>query len=111
MTRRPACLARIFSMTASSSPRTMFQKIWDNHIVLAEAGKQTILYIDLQLVHEVTSAQAFEGLRLTGRKVRRPEKTVATPPIGRCRSPIRSVASRSKRCAIIAESSACVCTT
>ncbi len=57
----------------------MFQKIWDNHVVHAESGKQTILYIDLQLVHEVTSAQAFEGLRLSGRKVRRPERTVATP--------------------------------
>ena len=56
----------------------MFAKIWDNHVVHAEAGKQTILYIDLQLVHEVTSAQAFEGLRLTGRKVRRPALTVAT---------------------------------
>ncbi|WP_425614602.1 3-isopropylmalate dehydratase large subunit [Anatilimnocola sp. NA78] len=66
-------------MTAAKKPRTMFQKIWDNHVVHAEAGKQTILYIDLQLVHEVTSAQAFEGLRLAGRKVRRPERTVATP--------------------------------
>ncbi len=64
---------------SASRPRTMFQKIWDNHVVLAEQGKQTVLYIDLQLVHEVTSAQAFEGLRLAGRKVRRPEKTVATP--------------------------------
>ena len=42
----------------------MFEKIWDNHVVLAEPGKQTVLYIDLQLVHEVTSAQAFEGIRL-----------------------------------------------
>lgn len=57
----------------------MFEKIWDNHVVLDEPGKQTVLYIDLQLVHEVTSAQAFEGLRLAGRKVRRPERTVATP--------------------------------
>ena len=57
----------------------MFQKIWDNHVVHAEPGKQTILYIDLQLVHEVTSPQAFEGLRLAGRKVRRPDRTVATP--------------------------------
>ena len=56
----------------------MFAKIWDDHVVLAEEGKQTILYIDLQLVHEVTSAQAFEGLRLASRKVRRPELTVAT---------------------------------
>jgi 3-isopropylmalate/(R)-2-methylmalate dehydratase large subunit len=65
-------------MTESSTPRTMFEKIWDDHVVHAEAGKQTILYIDLQLVHEVTSAQAFEGLRLAGRAVRRPERTVAT---------------------------------
>jgi 3-isopropylmalate/(R)-2-methylmalate dehydratase large subunit len=57
----------------------MFQKIWDNHVVHSETGKQTILYIDLQLVHEVTSPQAFEGLRLAGRKVRRPEKTIAVP--------------------------------
>jgi 3-isopropylmalate/(R)-2-methylmalate dehydratase large subunit len=56
----------------------MFAKIWDQHVVLAEEGKQTVLYIDLQLVHEVTSAQAFEGLRLAGRRVRRPELTVAT---------------------------------
>jgi 3-isopropylmalate/(R)-2-methylmalate dehydratase large subunit len=57
----------------------MCQKIWDEHVVDAQPGKQTILYIDLHLVHEVTSPQAFEGLRLTGRKVRRPERTVATP--------------------------------
>ncbi len=61
------------------SPRTMFQKIWDNHVVAAEPSKQTILYVDLHLVHEVTSPQAFEGLRLAGRTVRRPERTVATP--------------------------------
>ncbi len=61
------------------SPRTMFQKIWDSHVVHAEPNQQTILYIDLQLVHEVTSAQAFEGLRLAGRRVRRPERTIATP--------------------------------
>jgi len=57
----------------------MFEKIWDRHVVHAEPGQQTILYIDLQLVHEVTSPQAFEGLRLAGRKARRPERTVATP--------------------------------
>jgi 3-isopropylmalate/(R)-2-methylmalate dehydratase large subunit len=56
----------------------MFEKIWADHVVHAEAGKQSILYIDLQLVHEVTSAQAFEGLRLASRKVRRPQRTVAT---------------------------------
>jgi 3-isopropylmalate/(R)-2-methylmalate dehydratase large subunit len=66
-------------MTASAQPKTMFQKIWDNHVVDAAAGQQSLLYIDLQLVHEVTSPQAFEGLRLAGRKVRRPELTVATP--------------------------------
>ncbi len=57
----------------------MFQKIWDEHVVFAEPSKQTILYVDLHLVHEVTSPQAFEGLRLAGRKVRRPERTIATP--------------------------------
>ncbi|QGJ68715.1 3-isopropylmalate dehydratase large subunit [Planctomycetales bacterium 10988] len=60
------------------APRTMFEKIWDEHVVYSEEGKQTILYIDLHLVHEVTSPQAFEGLRLAGRKVRRPERTLAT---------------------------------
>ena len=65
--------------TNGGSPRTMFQKIWDEHVVLAEPNKQAILYVDLQLVHEVTSAQAFEGLRLAGRKVRRPQYTIATP--------------------------------
>jgi 3-isopropylmalate/(R)-2-methylmalate dehydratase large subunit len=57
----------------------MFAKIWDAHVVHAEEGKQAILYIDRHLVHEVTSPQAFEGLRLAGRRVRRPELTTATP--------------------------------
>jgi len=65
-------------MIQKQLPRTLFAKIWDDHVVHAAEGQQTILYIDLQLVHEVTSAQAFEGLRLSGRKVRRPELTVAT---------------------------------
>ena len=64
-------------MTATAPPRTMFEKIWDDHVVHAEEGRQTILYIDLQLVHEVTSPQAFEGLRLADRKVRRAKRTVA----------------------------------
>jgi 3-isopropylmalate/(R)-2-methylmalate dehydratase large subunit len=64
---------------ATANPRTMFEKIWNDHLVHAEPGKQAIQYIDLQLVHEVTSAQAFEGLRLASRKVRRPERTIATP--------------------------------
>src|SRR5579871_377443 len=59
-------------------PRTMFEKIWDAHVVHEETGQPTLLYIDLHLVHEVTSPQAFEGLRLSGRKVRRPDLTVAT---------------------------------
>ncbi|SFE64046.1 3-isopropylmalate/(R)-2-methylmalate dehydratase large subunit [Paenibacillus algorifonticola] len=58
--------------------RTMFEKIWDNHVINQEEGKPSIIYIDLQLVHEVTSPQAFEGLRMSGRKVRRPDLTFAT---------------------------------
>ncbi|MBO7748309.1 3-isopropylmalate dehydratase large subunit [Paenibacillus sp. MWE-103] len=58
--------------------RTMFEKIWDNHVIHAEAGKPSVIYIDLHLVHEVTSPQAFEGLRMTGRQVRRPDLTFAT---------------------------------
>ncbi|MCG8449616.1 MAG: aconitase family protein, partial [Pirellulales bacterium] len=65
-------------MPSNQQPRTLFEKIWDDHVVHAKQGRQTILYIDLHLVHEVTSPQAFEGLRLAGRTVRRPEKTVAT---------------------------------
>ncbi|WP_019910042.1 3-isopropylmalate dehydratase large subunit [Paenibacillus sp. HW567] len=58
--------------------KTMFEKIWDNHVIHQEEGKPSIIYIDLHLVHEVTSPQAFEGLRLSGRKVRRPGLTFAT---------------------------------
>jgi 3-isopropylmalate/(R)-2-methylmalate dehydratase large subunit len=58
--------------------RTMFEKIWNNHVINQEEGKPSVIYIDLHLVHEVTSPQAFEGLRLSGRKVRRPELTFAT---------------------------------
>ena len=58
--------------------RTMFQKIWDDHVVYEEPGQSTLLYIDLHLLHEVTSPQAFDGLRSAGRKVRRPDLTVAT---------------------------------
>ena len=60
------------------TPKTMFEKIWDAHVVKQEEGKPALLYIDLQLVHEVTSPQAFDGLRMSGRKVRRPDLTVAT---------------------------------
>ncbi|MBI2936013.1 MAG: 3-isopropylmalate dehydratase large subunit, partial [Chloroflexi bacterium] len=58
--------------------KTMFEKIWDAHVVHDEPSKPAILYVDLHLVHEVTSPQAFEGLRLAGRKVRRPDLTIAT---------------------------------
>src|SRR5438874_2011478 len=58
--------------------RTLFEKIWDAHVVRDVPGEPTLLYIDLHLVHEVTSPQAFEGLRLTGRGVRRPDLTIAT---------------------------------
>jgi 3-isopropylmalate/(R)-2-methylmalate dehydratase large subunit len=59
-------------------PKTIIEKIWNNHIVYQESGKPDLLYIDLHLVHEVTSPQAFEGLRLNNRKVRRPDLTYAT---------------------------------
>jgi 3-isopropylmalate/(R)-2-methylmalate dehydratase large subunit len=58
--------------------KTLYEKIWDNHVINQEEGKPAIIYIDLHLVHEVTSPQAFEGLRLSGRTVRRPELTFAT---------------------------------
>ena len=58
--------------------RTLFDRIWEPHVVDEQPGEPTLLYIDLHLVHEVTSPQAFEGLRLAGRKVRRPDLTIAT---------------------------------
>ncbi len=58
--------------------RTLFEKLWERHVVCQPAGEPTLLYIDLHLVHEVTSPQAFEGLRLAGRRVRRTDLTVAT---------------------------------
>ena len=57
---------------------TLSQKVWDRHVVYAAEGEPDVLYIDLHLVHEVTSPQAFDGLRINGRKVRRPDLTVAT---------------------------------
>ena len=59
-------------------PSTMFRKVWDEHVVHDPADQFPLIYIDLHLVHEVTSPQAFEGLRLAGRAVRRPELTIAT---------------------------------
>jgi len=78
--------------------RTLFDKVWEAHVVTTrfagtrDAGGPALLYVDLHLVHEVTSAQAFEGLRLAGRRVRRPELTLATVdhnvPTGDRRLPI-----------------------
>lgn len=72
-------------MTTGSRPsipmtaaRTLFEKIWDSHLVAQPTGRSPILYIDLHLVHEVTSPQAFDGLRAAGRQVRQPLRTVAT---------------------------------
>ena len=65
-------------MSTKSTPRTLFEKVWQQHVVAEPQGEPTILYIDLQLVHEVTSPQAFEGLRLAGRKLRHPERHIAT---------------------------------
>ncbi len=58
--------------------RTLAEKVWDAHVVRQAEGEPDLLYIDLHLVHEVTSPQAFDGLRLAGRTVRRPDLTIAT---------------------------------
>ncbi len=64
-------------MSAQNQPRTLFDKIWDSHVVNRQEDGTCTLYVDRHLVHEVTSPQAFEGLRMTGRAVRRPEATLA----------------------------------
>src|SRR6202050_672925 len=61
-----------------AEPRTLFEKIWDEHVVCVPPGQPPLLYIDLHLVHEVTSPQAFDGLRAAGRGLRQPQRTVAT---------------------------------
>ena len=61
------------------NPRTLYEKIWDAHVVERRPDGTCLIYIDRHLVHEVTSPQAFEGLRLAGRKVRRPDLTLAVP--------------------------------
>jgi 3-isopropylmalate/(R)-2-methylmalate dehydratase large subunit len=65
-------------MSEIKMAKTLFEKVWEQHVVAAPAGEPTLVYIDLHLVHEVTSPQAFDGLRLAGRKLRRPDRTVAT---------------------------------
>ena len=66
------------STQTSGKPRTLAEKVWDDHVVASGEGEPDLIYIDLHLVHEVTSPQAFDGLRLAGRPVRRPDLTIAT---------------------------------
>ncbi|HWG98986.1 MAG TPA: 3-isopropylmalate dehydratase large subunit [Pilimelia sp.] len=87
----------------TSKPRTLAEKVWDAHVVRSAAGEPDLLFIDLHLLHEVTSPQAFDGLRQTGRRVRRPDLTLATedhntptgyadPDAGRRRGDLATVA-------------------
>ena len=62
----------------AETPSTLSEKVWDRHVVRFAEGEPDLLYVDLHLVHEVTSPQAFDGLRMSGRGVRRPDLTVAT---------------------------------
>src|SRR5947199_3269886 len=71
-------LAVTFEVNKMSKPRTIIESAWDAHVVSEQAGAPTLLFIDLHLVHEVTSPQAFAGLRARGLKVRRPDLTFAT---------------------------------
>ena len=92
------------------------QKVWDRHLVHAGPGQPDLIYIDLHLIHEVTSPQAFDGLRLAGRTVRRPDLTIATEdhnvPTTDIHLPIKDPisASRSRSCAATPPSSACAST-
>ena len=91
---------------------TLAEKVWDAHVVRRAEGEPDLLYIDLHLVHEVTSPQAFDGLRLEGRKVRRPDLTLATEDhnVPTTPGPITDPSSagpRSRRSAATARSSAC----
>ena len=65
-------------MPATTAVKTLAKKLWESHVVREGGNEPDLLYVDLHLVHEVTSPQAFEGLRLAGRRVRRPDLTVAT---------------------------------
>ena len=58
--------------------QTLFEKVWESHVVREVPGEPALVYIDLHLIHEVTTPQAFEGLRLGGRRVRRPDLTMGT---------------------------------
>src|SRR5207253_8522121 len=72
------CAARTTVSAVATSAATLADKVWERHVVRTGGGERDLLYIDLHLVHEVTSAQAFDGLRLAGRGVRRPDLTLAT---------------------------------
>src|SRR3954453_2137402 len=97
---------------------TLSEKVWDRHLVHPAEGEPDLLYIDLHLVHEVTSPQAFDGLRMAGRTVRRPDPTIATeahtvptpqtspPSTSAARSRTRSPRPRSRPCAATVPSSA-----
>ena len=63
----------------TKAPRTLYEKIWDAHVVETQPDGTSLIYIDRHLVHEVTSPQAFEALRVSGRTVRRPDLTLAVP--------------------------------
>ncbi|PWQ83381.1 3-isopropylmalate dehydratase large subunit, partial [Stenotrophomonas maltophilia] len=63
----------------SNAPRTLYEKVWDAHVVERRDDGSCLIYVDRHLVHEVTSPQAFEGLRSAGRRVRRPDLTLAVP--------------------------------
>ena len=95
-----------------SGPRTLYDKIWDGHVVEEQEDGTVLLYIDCHLVLEVTSPQAFDGLRAAGRKVRRPLATIAVadhnvPTTDRsAASPIRCRAIRSRRWSATCASSA-----
>jgi len=62
-----------------SQPRTLYDKLWDSHLVTIDGDGNGLLYIDLHLIHEVTSPQAFEGLRAAGRRMHRTDKSIAVP--------------------------------
>src|SRR5260370_24671742 len=81
-----------FPAAYADNAKTLLDKVWDAHVVRSVAGEPDLLYVDLHLIHEATSPQAFEALRLAGRRVRRPELTIATtdhttPTIGGIQGP------------------------
>ena len=81
----------------ASRPRTLYEKIWDTHVVEERPDGTSLVFIDRHLVHEVTSPQAFEALRLAGRKVRRPDLTLAVPDHNVPTTARRDAAGRGRR--------------